>query len=359
MAGRHRPSNRAHSPWWARLCVWFGAILMLGSGGVLVGGNLLLGNLAGNVETDNLLGTARKANAGRVTLEGPLNILMLGTDKREDWSSWQSDTIIMVHVPKEKDRAYLISFQRDTLVDIPANEKTGFEGARDKLNSAFSYGGRSGKGKEKFSVANGFQQMALTLNQLTNVEFDTGATIDFRGFIRVVRVLGGVRLCIETPKGQDSFKSIHKPYRLFKKGCRMYNAESALDYSRQRKQFDDEPGGGDFARMRHQQQVIKAILSQALARGFNDPSKIPALTKAAGESLLMDENIPIPDLAFALRKLTPENLTGIKVPVEAFNENGISYQKLVDGTADDLFTAIRDEKIDAWVANNPQYVNPL
>src|SRR6266508_2618950 len=55
---------------------------------------------------------ARKSNAGRATLNGPLNILLLGTDRRKSWSSWQSDTIIMVHVPKEHDRDRRAEVQR-------------------------------------------------------------------------------------------------------------------------------------------------------------------------------------------------------------------------------------------------------
>ncbi len=56
MGGRHRPLRGApRTPWWARLCVWFGAVLMFGSGGLLVGGSLVLSNLSSNVHTDNLL----------------------------------------------------------------------------------------------------------------------------------------------------------------------------------------------------------------------------------------------------------------------------------------------------------------
>ncbi|MGH3716371.1 MAG: LCP family protein [Micromonosporaceae bacterium] len=330
---------------------------MLLSGGVLIGGNLLLGNLAGNIDTQDLLGGARKANAGRASLDGPLNMLLLGTDRRDGWSTWQSDTIIMVHVPKEHDRAYLISFQRDTLVDIPADEEANYDGGQDKLNSAFAYGGRRENGK--FSVAGGFGLMAATLRETTQIAFDTGAVIDFQGFIKIVDVLGGVRVCIETPKGRNSFKSIHKPYRTFHKGCQHYNSHAVLDYTRQRKQFDSEPGGGDFARMRHQQQVIKAILGQTLAKGFDEPTKLPQLAKAAGKSLLMDNTIPLPDLAFALRNITPANLTGIKVPVQELNSGGISYQQLVDDKAGSLFQAIREDKIDGWVLKNPQFVNPM
>ncbi|MGH3728834.1 MAG: LCP family protein [Micromonosporaceae bacterium] len=345
------------SPWWARLCVWFGAVLMLGSGGVLGGGTLVLGNLSSNVGTDNLLGDSRKSNAGRVSLDGPLNMLLLGTDRRKSWSSWQSDTVIMVHVPKEHDRAYMISFQRDTLVPVPANNEAGCGGTEDKLNAVFSCGGRQAGGK--FDVGKAFRATAKTITDVSGVQFDTGATIDFKGFIKVVDVLGGVKLCVETPKGTDSFRSIHGKKRLFKKGCQHLSPEAALDYARQRYQFDSEPGGGDFARMRHQQQLIKAILKQALAKGFDDPSKIPSLVKAAGKSLRLDNSIPLGDMAWALRKITPENMMGIKVPVQAYNANGTSYQKLVEDDANSLFEAVKNEELDSWVLHNPDYVNAM
>lgn len=332
--------------------------MMLASGGTLVGTDLVLNSLlASNVKTDNLLGGDRKSNNGRVSLDGPVNMLLLGSDKRKGWSSAQSDTIIMLHVPREHDRAFLISFQRDTLVDIPANKPSGYGGGQDKVNAAFGAGGRRPNGK--FDVAGGFQLMAKTLQNTTGVQFSTGAVIDFKGFINVVKVLGGVEICVETPKGTDSFRSIHGKKRLFKKGCQHMSPEAALDYSRQRYQFDDEPGGGDFARMRHQQQLIKAILKQAIAKGFDDATKIPSLVKAAGKSLIIDNSIPLADLAWTLRKVKPDTLSAIKVPVQAYDMNGISYQQLVEGDADSLFKAIREESLDSWVLQHEEYINDM
>jgi len=323
--------------------------MMLGSGGALVGSTLLIGNLSKNVKTDNLLGDAKDPEAVRAALEGPINMLLLGTDRRKGWSAWQSDTIILLHIPKEHDRGYLISFQRDTLSQIPGH-------GQDKLNAAFSYGGQRANGR--FSVAGGFQLMAKTIKKMSGLSMNTGAVIDFQGFLKTVEVLGGVKLCVETPRGKTSFRSIHKPYRTFKKGCQHLSPAEALDYSRQRYQFDGEPGGGDFARMRHQQQVIKAILKQALAKGFDDPTKIPSLVKAAGKSLLIDQSIPLEELAWALRGISPDNLTGLKVPVYAYNANAISYQKL-DSRAETLFQAIQEQKIDGWILRNPEFVNPV
>jgi LCP family protein required for cell wall assembly len=329
--------------------VIFGVLMMLGSGGALVGSTLLIGNLSNNVETGDLLGDAKNPEEVRAALDGPINMLLLGTDRRKGWSSWQSDTIILLHIPKEHDRGYLISFQRDTLSDIPGH-------GQDKLNAAFAYGGQRPNGR--FSVAGGFQLMAKTIKRMSGLSMNTGAVIDFQGFLRTVEVLGGVKICVETPQGKRTFQSIHKPHRTFKRGCQHLSPAEALDYSRQRYQFDGEPGGGDFARMRHQQQVIKAILKQALAKGFDDPTKIPSLVKAAGKSLLIDQSIPLDELAWTLRGISPDNITGLKVPVYAYNANSISYQKL-DAKAEALFHAVKTEKIDGWILRNPEYVNPV
>ncbi|MQA24931.1 MAG: LytR family transcriptional regulator, partial [Micromonosporaceae bacterium] len=236
MASRNRtldpPRDRLRGPWWAWLCVVFGLVLAVAASGALLGVNALIDRYSRNVATDDLLGDARKHNNGRVALDGALNILLLGSDfrKKQGGDNWRADTVMMLHVPRSHDRAYLISFPRDLYVDIPASDDGKWPGGKDKLNAAFAYGGNG---------AGGYRLLARTLSELMDIRFDSGMVIDFYGFIKVVNALGGVHLCVETPKGTDSFKSIHKPYRTFKKGCQDLNGREALDYVRQRKQFTD------------------------------------------------------------------------------------------------------------------------
>ena len=81
--------------------------------------------------------------------------------------------------------------------------------------------------------------------------------VDFAGFKEIIDALDGVDI-----NAEKRFTSIHPPFRKFEQGMQRMDGETALDYSRQRKQFAD----GDFARIRHQQQVIKAILDKAVVR---------------------------------------------------------------------------------------------
>ena len=89
-----------------------------------------------------------------------------------------------------------------------------------------------------------------TVEQYTGVRIDHLALIDFAGFVKVTDALGGVDMNIE-----QTITSIHPPYRTFHAGMNHLNGAEALDYVRQRKQFAD----GDFARMRHQHEFLKAI----------------------------------------------------------------------------------------------------
>ncbi|MGH3647484.1 MAG: LCP family protein, partial [Micromonosporaceae bacterium] len=341
--------RRLRGPWWAWLCLAVGLLLVAASGGALAGVNVLVDRYSREVATDDLLGDARKDNDGRVAVDGPLNILLLGTDYRKNrelkGTLWRADTVMVLHVPADHNRAYLISFSRDSWVKIPASDDGKWQGGEDKLNAAFVHGGNG---------AGGYRLLAKTLSGVMDVEFDSGAVINFYGFVKVVQVLGGVDLCVETPKGTKKFTSIHPPYRTFKKGCQHLDGHAALDYVRQRKQFED----GDYARMRHQQQFLKALLTRAREQGVHsDFGKLDRLIRAGGKSLTIDQNLPVADLAFTLRNIRPEDLVAIQVPSEGRFGQGW-YAELVD-PAPSLFEAVRADTLDEWVLENPEYMNPL
>ncbi len=84
-------------------------------------------------------------------ITGPLNLLLVGVDTRVSVPGWEphSDAVLVLHVPKGLDRAYLFSLPRDLLVDIPAFPKAGYKGGKTKLTHAMSYGSRvPGKPKQ-------------------------------------------------------------------------------------------------------------------------------------------------------------------------------------------------------------------
>jgi len=338
-------SDRLLSRW--RLIVASAVILTLV---LLLGGAItaraLIHRYEGSVARAELLDSSARSGASpgvRPSLRGPLNYLLIGSDKRagDPEAGQRSDTIIIAQADRDLSHVFLVSIPRDLMVDIPHYRPAGVGGATDKINAAFEYGG----GGE-----HGVQLLSATLTRLTGLKFDGAAIIEFSGFRRVIDLLGGVQMCVD-----HKVRSIHTD-RLYKVGCRRMNGADALDYSRQRYGLPD----GDYDRQRHQQQLLKAIFQRAGDAGLaSNPFHVDELLRAVGQSLTVDTGgASLTDLVIALRRLGPGDLTGIRVPSYPGMVDDISYVFLEDG-AEDLFTAARAVELSRWAAAHPQWVNNL
>ncbi|MEV1333438.1 LCP family protein [Micromonospora costi] len=278
------------------------------------------------------------ARTARPNLSGPLNYLLIGTDKRpnDTPSEQRADTILVVHVPAGLREAYLVSIPRDLLVAIPAGH--GYGGGQDKINAAYEHGGGG---------RSGAQLLSATLTRMTGIRFDGAALIDFSGIRKVVDLLGGVRMCVDR-----EVRSIHTN-RVFSPGCRQMNGAEALDYVRQRY---DLPGG-DYDRQRHQQQLLRALLDRAGESNLrNNPVKLDQVIRAVGESLTVDTNgAPLDDLVFALRGLPSNALQGIQVPSYPQVIDEVSYVVLDNG-GNGLFQAVSGARMPDWARGNPRWV---
>ncbi|MET7748001.1 LCP family protein [Micromonospora sp. NPDC005367] len=274
----------------------------------------------------------------RPDLDGPLNYLLIGTDRRpgDNTTEQRADTILIVHVPTGLREAYLVSIPRDLLVAIPAGN--GYAGGDDKINAAFEHG-RGGEA--------GAQLLSATLTRLTGVRFDGAALVDFAGIRQVVDLLGGVRMCVER-----EVRSIHTN-RVFSPGCRQMNGAEALDYVRQRY---DLPAG-DYDRQRHQQQLLRAMLDRAgETRLRSNPIKLDQVIRAVGSSLTVDTNgVALEDLLLALRGLPPDALRGVQVPSHSEIINEVSYVVL-ENKGNGLFDAVRGTRMPDWTRANPRWV---
>src|SRR5688500_18243128 len=149
VAKSKKPKSGWRAPLWARLCAIFGCVLMVLSGGALVTSQVLVARYANAVETKDLFGNAASGYTKQAVsdIKGPLNILLVRIDPRDDSTAPLSDSIIVVHIPKNMKQAYLYSIPRDLRVAIPPSAKTNFRGGTSKINAAMSYGSSVGNGK--------------------------------------------------------------------------------------------------------------------------------------------------------------------------------------------------------------------
>ncbi|SCG37121.1 LCP family protein [Micromonospora siamensis] len=326
-------------PRWPGWLLRVGLALVLLAGLAVVGVKLLAARYERSVAREELLDPAARQH--RSDLSEDLNYLLVGSDQRPGASGddQRSDTILIVHVPAGMRQAYLISVPRDLLVTIPATG--GWGGGRDKINAAYEHGG-GGEG--------GTRLLSATLTRLTGLRFDGAALVDFAGFRTVIDLLGGIRMCVDTP-----VRSIHTGTS-FQPGCQQMDGARALDYVRQRYGLP----GGDYDRQRHQQQLLRAMLDRAGQTNLRgDPVKLDRVIRAAGASLTVDTNgVPLDDLVLALRALPADGLRGVQLPSYPQTIDGVSYV-LLDDAGNGLFAAVRDGKATQWAAANPRWITRL
>jgi LCP family protein required for cell wall assembly len=350
---------------------------MVSSGGLLVTGQALIARYANAVTTKDLFGPPAEGAPKKVSdIKGPLNILLVGIDPRDDHTAPLSDSIIVVNVPASMDQAFLFSIPRDLLVDIPAFDKTGFRGGRAKINAAMSYGSSIGNGQH--DVAQGFSLLAKTVSQLTGIKkFDAGAIINFGGFKQIVDAMGGVTMTIDQNVKSEHLQPGGKPRpRLagcadnhcahpyygpqaeYKKGPDQHlEGWQALDYVRQRYGLPKS----DYDRQRHQQQFIKAMAQQALSRDVvTNPGKLDKVLNAAGKSLIFDgQGHSVVEWGLALHNIRSENMTLIKLPGHSLITGGSYQGEELDPSAQEFFSAVTAGRLPQFVLGHSDFINKV
>jgi len=299
-------------------------VVLLGAGSLA--GGLYLHSIESGISRVDAFNSVPEASRPTKVVQDAQNILLLGSDSRDpdNTSGSRSDTIIVAHLTKDKSSAQLISIPRDTWLHVPKSADGKHGNADAKINASYAWGG--------------IPLVVQTVEGFTGVRIDHVAIIDFAGFQQIIDALGGIDVNIE-----KNFTSIHPPFRKFVKGMQHLNGAEALDYSRQRHQFAD----GDFARIRHQQDVIKAILDKASSGGLlTNPGKLNDFLKGAASAVSVDKTMSIIDMGSQFRHLRSGNLTFVTNP--SSGTGNVSGQSVVfaDKTKDKaLWTAVQNDSV--------------
>ncbi|MET7672930.1 LCP family protein [Micromonospora luteifusca] len=325
------PTKKARTkrPRWQKVAlITFVVLALLGGGGMIAGG-LYFRSINSGIERVDAFDGVPEADRPQVNeaAKGAMNIMMLGSDSRDpdSESGSRTDTIIVAHLPKDRSSAQLISIPRDTWVSVPKSA-TGRGGKDAKINASFAWGG--------------IPLMVQTVEKFTGVRIDHVTIVDFGGFKEIVDALGGINVDVE--KGFTTAYALNGT-RTFNAGRQKMDGAAALDYARERHAFAD----GDFARIRHQQQVIKAILDKAASGGtLANPAKLNSFVKATADSVAVDKSLNLLDLASEMRDLRSGNLTFLTCPVKGTGMMGSESVVLADKEkAARVFEAVRNDNV--------------
>jgi LCP family protein required for cell wall assembly len=374
MRGAH---TKRQDPLWAKLTLVLGVLIVLASGGTVMGGKVLLAHVNSTVQQQDLLGNVA-AGGGAAAIKGEVNVLMVGLDTRaaNPGMGSRSDSIVIAHIPASHDRAYLVSIPRDTGVRIPAFKKTGYQGGTDKINAAFEFGSMNGGGN-----AGGMQLLALTIKDLTGITFNAAMTVNFSGFKDVVEAMGGVNMCIDekvtslhngfvngTSQRTAPFKITNGGLRwtpipgthpmVYQPGCRHLVAWQALDYVRQRDMLAN--GDGDYGRQRHQQQFIKALMKEGVSKGMSNPFTLNTFLEKVSKAFVFDGGgVSLSDWIFAMKGIDPSAIVMLKTNGGTYNSVTVGGQSREELSAPslDMLKAVRADTVDAFIATHPSWVS--
>ena len=246
---------------WPKILIAVAGLLVLTIGAGVVYGVALDRRVRANLSrgpnllpSTNPTATTSTRPAKEAQETGTLNYVLLGSDSRdpEDEGDGRSDTIMVVHLTKKRDKAYVISFPRDMYVNIPGHGKS-------KINSAFEIGG------SPLTVE--------TLEDLTKTRMDHVVLVDFEGFVELTEDLGGV-----TVTNKTAFQSHGYTYP---KGKITIKGKEALWFVRERHALP----GGDLDRAENQRKVIKAVVVEGAERqGGLRPDEVHRLHRRAGQA---------------------------------------------------------------------------
>ncbi|GIF12353.1 LCP family protein [Actinoplanes teichomyceticus] len=299
-------------------------------------------------------------------LTGPLDLLLVGVDTRVTIPDWQThaDAIMLLHVEPGLKSGYLYSLPRDLRVRIPAFKKSGFAGGRHKLTEAMAYGSRV-PGRTTRNIANGYELLARTISGYTGVKtIHAGAILNFGGLDKLVDQLGGVDLTIDR-----RVESKHRrpdgtartlvggdyvgPQAVYLPGKRHLTGWQAIDYARQRYGLPN----GDYDRQRHQRQLVKAILGRALDRGLTDASRLEPVLTALGRTLITVGGRRPVEYAYALRGLSPANITMIQLDGSGVGSGSGYLGEQLNSEARGFLRAAAQGRIAAYLKAHPKLVN--
>ncbi|MFC7221041.1 LCP family protein [Streptomyces polyrhachis] len=331
-------SSRRRSPRWGLRITALVSLLLLTAAG---GGHLLLSRIGGDIRrVDAFAGLDERPRAdGR-----GLNFLVVGTDRREGISAAQraryklggapcncTDTIMLVHLSGDRERASVVSIPRDSYVEFPphTNRGLGEELAvhAGKINSAYAHGGPP--------------LTVRAVEKMTGVHVDHYLEIDFSSFMKTVDAIGGVEICSARPL-KDSYSGLDLPA-----GTSRLRGGEALSYVRAR----HVDATSDLSRMRRQQQFLAAVMHEvAGTETLLNPARLREVSGTVLGSVRADEGFGSGEmfaLGRAMRHFSPRSSEFTTVPIASMDHEvpGIGATVLWnERKARELFTRLREDK---------------
>ena len=232
------------------------------------------------------------------------NILLIGLDGTNDKFPKRSDTMIILTIDKLNKSLKLTSLARDTLVKIPGR-------GEEKLTHAYAYGQE--------------ELLMQTINENFDLDIKDYAVVNFKSFIDIVDIIGGVDINVNE-------KEIHHLNEVIKE-CYGVNHEDTKNIEYITSSGNHNLNGYQalaYARIRKLDTIYKRDERQRLiltniAHKLSDVSISKYLQIAKSILRHIKVNIAfnkIIDLAFIAHELASYDISQLEFPISEYREEG-------------------------------------
>ncbi|MCR6486419.1 LCP family protein [Amycolatopsis sp. OK19-0408] len=276
--------------------------------------------------------------------DGAEDILLVGSDARTDAQGNQlplrllkqlrtesndgavnTDTMILLRVPKNGAKPSAVSVPRDTWTDVPGRGPAKINSAYGIAKAHFAQqlrgqGERDQAKIERDSDTEGRRVLVQAVQDLTQVRIDHYAEVNLLGFYLLTEALGGVKVCLNhSTEDKDSGAN-------FRRGEQTVSGGEALSFVRQRKNLPR----GDLDRIVRQQAFLSSALHQVLSAGtLTSPGTLNNLMDAVHRSLTLDPGLDLLQFAQQARGIASGDLTFATIPVLTANGRSPDGQSIV------------------------------
>lgn len=258
---------------------------------------------------DNGFTRSNVISADDATLDGDMNILLIGLDSRKDQNGndlpkdildelhagdgseggYNANTLILLHLPKDLKKITAFSIPRDDYIRV--NNIPGYDHAKIKetygLAKAYreqqllNQGVKDPVDLEHEAREAGRKSIVTNVMTLTGVKINLFAEVSLVGFYHLADILGGIDVCLNHAVDDSYYSGADFPA-----GRQHLDASDALAFVRQRHELDN----GDLDRTHRQQAFLAAVAMKLKQSGtLTNIGKLQQLINAAQQDIVLSQ----------------------------------------------------------------------
>ena len=266
---------------------------------------------------------SRRANDGSNLPRKLLDFMHVGSSSQV--GGYNTNTMILIHIPADGKKAVAISIPRDDYVDVPGQRpkkiKEAYGYAKYNSESALYKQGVKNPELEALSREAGRTATIKTISQFLQVPIDHFAEVNLVGFYDLANAVGGIQVCLNKAVNDSQYSGA-----VFPAGLQTITGVDALKFVRQRHGLPN----GDLDRTHRQQAFITGVITKFRTQGiFGDIGKLSALLNVAKKDVVIDSGWDVLGFLPQAKALTGGNITFHTLPIEGYAMiNGQSVNKV-------------------------------